>query len=122
MDSAGHQPAMVTTKCVARRIRRDERVMLVHAWDGVPLPIEHGFPLRIYIPNIYGMKQPKWIQSIEAVEHSEPGYWVARGWDRDAVMRATSVIDTVRIGPPKKDGGRMVSVGGIAHAGVRRIA
>lgn len=103
-------------------IRRDERVMLVHAWDGVPLPAAHGFPLRIYIPNVYGMKQPKWIQSIEAVDHWEPGYWVARGWDRDAVMKATSVIDTVRIAQSTKDGERRILAGGIAHAGVRGIS
>jgi len=36
--------------------------------------------LRIYIPNLYGMKQPKWIESIEATDQSEPGYWVERGW------------------------------------------
>jgi DMSO/TMAO reductase YedYZ molybdopterin-dependent catalytic subunit len=103
-------------------IRRDERVMLVHAWDGVPLPVEHGFPLRIFIPNVYGMKQPKWIQSIEAIDHAEPGYWVTRGWDRDAVMKATSVIDTVRVGQPATSGERMVAAGGIAHAGVRGIS
>jgi hypothetical protein len=63
-------------------IKADERVMLAYAWDGVPLPTEHGFPLRIYIPNVYGMKQPKWIESIEATDRWEPGYWVERGWDR----------------------------------------
>ena len=47
-------------------IRNDERIMLAYAWDGVPLPAEHGFPLRIYIPDLYGMKQPKWIVAIDA--------------------------------------------------------
>jgi len=103
-------------------IRRDERVMLVHAWDGAPLQVKHGFPLRVYIPNVYGMKQPKWIQSIEAVDQWSPGYWVERGWDRDAVMKATSVIDTIRVGPPTADGLRAVSAGGIAHAGARGIS
>lgn len=37
----------------------DERIMLTYAWDGLPLPAEHGFPLRLYIPDRYGMKQPK---------------------------------------------------------------
>jgi hypothetical protein len=41
------------------------------------------------------MKQPKWIESIEATDHWEPGYWVVRGWDREARMKATSVIDTI---------------------------
>ena len=34
-------------------IKADERIMLTYAWDGVPLKREHGFPLRIYIPDIY---------------------------------------------------------------------
>ena len=74
-------------------VRADERVMLAYAWDGVPLHEDHGFPLRIYIPDVYGMKQPKWIESIEAIDHWEPGYWVVRGWDKVARMKATSVID-----------------------------
>lgn len=49
-------------------IRRDARVMLAYDWDGLPLRREHGFPLRISIPNRYGMKQPKWIESIEVLD------------------------------------------------------
>jgi DMSO/TMAO reductase YedYZ molybdopterin-dependent catalytic subunit len=75
-------------------IRSDERVMLAYAWDGVPLIPEHGFPLRVYIPDVYGMKQPKWIESIEVTDHWEPGYWIVRGWDNVARMKATSVIDS----------------------------
>lgn len=70
-------------------IKGDPRIMLTYAWDGVPLPREHGFPLRIYIPDIHGMKQPKWIESIEATDHWEPGYWVERGWNKVAQMHAT---------------------------------
>ena len=65
-------------------INSDPRIMLTYAWDGLPLPREHGFPLRIYIPDIHGMKQPKWIESIEAIDHWEPGYWVERGWNKVA--------------------------------------
>jgi hypothetical protein len=104
-------------------VMADERVMLAYAWDGVPLTAGHGFPLRIYIPNLYGMKQPKWIESIEATDHWEPGYWVDRGWDREARMKATSVVDTVAIGDIKRDGGQMlVPIGGIAHAGARGVS
>jgi DMSO/TMAO reductase YedYZ molybdopterin-dependent catalytic subunit len=38
----------------------DDRTLLVYAMNGEPLTAEHGFPLRLYIPNHYGMKQPKW--------------------------------------------------------------
>jgi DMSO/TMAO reductase YedYZ molybdopterin-dependent catalytic subunit len=105
-------------------IRSDERVMLTYAWDGMPLPMEHGFPLRVYIPDLYGMKQPKWIESIEATDRWEPGYWVVRGWDKVARMKATSVIDTVAANAIVTDaGGRtLVPIGGIAHAGARGIS
>ena len=36
-------------------IRNDERIMLAYAWDGVPLPAAHGFPLRIHIPDLYNV-------------------------------------------------------------------
>jgi DMSO/TMAO reductase YedYZ molybdopterin-dependent catalytic subunit len=105
-------------------IRTDERVMLTYAWDGVPLSAAHGFPLRIYVPDVYGMKQPKWIESIEATDHWEPGYWVVRGWDKVAQMKATSVIDTVAADAIIKDekGQTLVPIGGIAHAGARGIS
>jgi len=105
-------------------IKADERVMLAYAWDGVPLQAQHGFPLRIYIPNLYGMKQPKWIESIEAMDHWEPGYWVERGWDREAQMRATSVIDTVAVDMMINQANEktLIAVGGIAHAGSRGIS
>ena len=65
-------------------INSDDRIMFTHMWDGKPLTSEHGFPLRIYIPDRYGMKQPKWIIKAELIENDEPGYWVARGWDKTA--------------------------------------
>ena len=105
-------------------IRSDPRVMLAYDWDGVPLTTPHGFPLRIYIPDHYGMKQPKWIQAIEAMDHWEPGYWVKRGWDRAARMKATSVIDTVSVDMMLSEAGKdtRIPVGGIAHAGARGIS
>ena len=76
-------------------IASDERIMLAYAWDGNPIPIDHGFPLRIWLPDRFGMKQPKWITGIEVVEDYKEGYWVERGWDEVAQVQATSVIDTV---------------------------
>ncbi|MBN2471547.1 MAG: molybdopterin-dependent oxidoreductase [Anaerolineae bacterium] len=104
-------------------INSDERVMLCYAWDNQPLTAEHGYPLRIYIPDRYGMKQPKWIADIQVVTAYEEGYWVQRGWDEVARMRTTSVIDTVASFALLEDGGRLlVPIGGIAHAGARGIS
>jgi DMSO/TMAO reductase YedYZ molybdopterin-dependent catalytic subunit len=105
-------------------IRRDPRVMLAYEWDGVPLSMEHGFPLRIFIPDLYGMKQPKWIRSIELIRRKEKGYWGNRGWDDDARIRTMSVIDAPRSAAAKTeiDGQAMVQLGGIAFAGARGIS
>jgi hypothetical protein len=67
------------------------------------------------------MKQPKWIEAIDVIDRWEPGYWVVRGWDRDGRMNATSVVD-VATTALDASGRRLVSVGGIAHAGARRIS
>jgi hypothetical protein len=70
------------------------------------------------------MKQPKWIGSIEAIDGEADGYWVVRGWDREARMKATSVIDTVAVDMMigQATGDTLVPVGGIAHAGARGIS
>jgi len=101
----------------------DDRIMLAYAWDGEPLPTRNGFPLRIWIPNRYGMKQPKWLTNLELVAGDGEGYWVRRGWSPTAIMRTVSVIDTVAIDDVfEQDGQMFVPVGGMAHAGVRGIS
>jgi DMSO/TMAO reductase YedYZ molybdopterin-dependent catalytic subunit len=102
-------------------IRQDERVMLTYAWDGVPLLARHGFPLRIYVPDVYGMKQPKWIESMEFIDRWEAGYWVVRGWDRQARMKTTSVIDGIGL-VTADNGRRLLPIGGYADAGARGIS
>jgi DMSO/TMAO reductase YedYZ molybdopterin-dependent catalytic subunit len=104
-------------------VRADPRILLCYDWDGHPLPSDHGFPLRIWLPDRYGMKQPKWIESIEVSAEYVPGYWVERNWDKEARMKATSVIDTVAVDAAQDMGGqRLVPVGGIAFAGARGIS
>ena len=104
-------------------IASDERIMLAYAWDGNPIPIDHGFPLRIWLPDRFGMKQPKWITGIEVVKDFTKGYWVERGWDEVAQVQATSVIDTVAEDAIYESNGRqLVPVGGIAFAGDRQIS
>ena len=104
-------------------IEADGRIALVHTWNGQPLPTVHGFPLRVYLPGHYGMKQPKWITEIVLVPDDIAGYWVSRGWDRQAIMKTTSVIDVVATNDLIRRGGRtFVPVGGIAHAGDRGIS
>lgn len=104
-------------------IASDRRIMLAYDWDGHPLPIDHGFPLRIWLPDRFGMKQPRWITEIMVVEDYTEGYWVERGWDEVARVKATSVIDTIAQDATYESNGKtMVPVGGIAFAGARGIS
>jgi DMSO/TMAO reductase YedYZ molybdopterin-dependent catalytic subunit len=104
---------------VTKQDMMDPRTLLVYAMNGETLPQRHGFPLRIYIPNRYGMKQPKWITRIEAIEGEGPGYWVDRGWSEEARPHIISIIDNVAVNQPLDDG--RIPIGGIAWAGDRGI-
>ena len=104
-------------------IASDERIMLAYDWDGNPIPLDHGFPLRIWLPDRFGMKQPKWITGIEVAEEYKDGYWVERGWSKEARVKATSVIDAVAAHAAyERDGQTLVPVGGIAFAGARGVS
>jgi DMSO/TMAO reductase YedYZ molybdopterin-dependent catalytic subunit len=59
-------------------------VMLAWEMDGKPLLREHGAPVRVVIPDMYGYKNVKWVAEINLVPAAEYGYWEMRGYDRDA--------------------------------------
>jgi DMSO/TMAO reductase YedYZ molybdopterin-dependent catalytic subunit len=72
-----------------------DEIMRAENWmpylmNGVPLPRAHGYPLRVFIPGKYGMKQPKWITEIEFVDRPFTGYWEARGWSNEAWRKVNS--------------------------------
>ncbi|MGB3713979.1 MAG: molybdopterin-dependent oxidoreductase [Candidatus Promineifilaceae bacterium] len=97
----------------------DPRTLLVYGMNDETLPVDHGFPLRIYIPNRYGMKQPKWITKITAIDEEGSGYWVDRGWSKTAHPHVISVIDT--IAKDERNPDNRIPIGGIAWAGDRGI-
>jgi len=99
----------------------DGRTLLVYEMNGEPLPVEHGYPLRIFIPGHFGMKQPKWITRLEAIDRHGPGYWVDRNWSPTAMVRTTSVVDVAAVEREAPEKG-LVAVGGIAYAGARGIS
>jgi DMSO/TMAO reductase YedYZ molybdopterin-dependent catalytic subunit len=59
-------------------------VMLAYEMDGRPLPQEHGAPVRVVIPEMYGYKNVKWVERIELVAKPGSGYWEQRGYDANA--------------------------------------
>jgi DMSO/TMAO reductase YedYZ molybdopterin-dependent catalytic subunit len=70
---------------------------LPYLMNGVPLPPVHGFPVRIFIPGKYGMKQPKWLTSIEFVDQKFTGYWEAQGWSNSAWRKVNSGFFSPRL-------------------------
>jgi DMSO/TMAO reductase YedYZ molybdopterin-dependent catalytic subunit len=58
--------------------------MLAYEMDGKPLRREHGAPVRVVIPEMYGYKNVKWVERIVVGDHAEAGYWEQRGYDVDA--------------------------------------
>jgi len=92
--------------------------LVVFGIDNESLTVPHGYPVRLIVPNIYGMKNVKWLQKIEVVSFDFQGYWQERGWSQPAVVKITSVTDTA--GTLSLENG-VVPLGGIAFAGSRGI-
>ena len=77
------------TELPVDELMREEN-FLPYLMNGEPRPADHGFPLRIFIPGKYGMKQPKWITELEFADHEIPGYWETRGWSKTAWRKVNS--------------------------------
>jgi DMSO/TMAO reductase YedYZ molybdopterin-dependent catalytic subunit len=67
---------------LARAIEDD--VLLVHTWEGRPLPREHGGPCRMITPKLYAWKGAKWIRKIEFLAEDRKGFWEIRGYSNSA--------------------------------------
>jgi DMSO/TMAO reductase YedYZ molybdopterin-dependent catalytic subunit len=69
--------------------------MLAVAMNGTVLPVEHGFPVRMVIPGLYGyVSATKWVTDIEVTTfEASRAYWTDRGWDQQAPIKTESRID-----------------------------
>jgi DMSO/TMAO reductase YedYZ molybdopterin-dependent catalytic subunit len=96
--------------------------MLAVAMNGTALPVEHGFPVRMVVPGLYGyVSACKWITDIEVTTFAgNPAYWVQRGWDQQAPIKTECRIDVPSGNGPVKPG--TSSVAGVAWAQHKGIA
>ncbi len=92
---------------------------LAYEMNRAPLPDNHGRPLRLLVPGIYGMKNVKWITGVEVADYDYKGYWERRGWSDEAVIKTMSRIDVPQRGQRLKPGESYLA--GIAFAGVRGV-
>ncbi len=72
----------------------EEDVMLAYLMNGEKLPKAHGFPLRLIVPGLYGIKNVKWITEIEVYPGDYQGYWQRKGWTDDGTIKIFSRIDS----------------------------
>jgi DMSO/TMAO reductase YedYZ molybdopterin-dependent catalytic subunit len=101
-------------------INSSPSILVAYDLDGAPLPTSHGYPARVLVPGHYGMKGPKWLTSINLVDHESGGYWEQQGWDHNALVKTTSRFDLPHDSDIVKVGA--ISLAGVAYAGNRGIS
>ena len=105
-------------------MEEDRGAMLAVGMNGEALPPEHGFPVRMVVPGLYGfVSATKWITDMEVTTFDrQQAYWLQRGWAQEAPIKTQSRIDAPR-DLATVAAGRVVAAG-IAwaqHVGVDRV-
>jgi DMSO/TMAO reductase YedYZ molybdopterin-dependent catalytic subunit len=54
--------------------------IIVHSWEGQPLELDHGGPVRLVVPHLYFWKSAKWLRRIDFATADHPGFWEVRGY------------------------------------------
>lgn len=98
--------------------------ILAVGMNGEPLPIEHGFPVRMVVPGLYGyVSATKWLIELKVTRFAdETAYWTDRGWSAKGPVKTSSRIDVPRVGSPVAAG--KVAIAGVAwaqHTGIAGV-
>jgi DMSO/TMAO reductase YedYZ molybdopterin-dependent catalytic subunit len=101
----------------------DREAILAVGMNGEPLPIEHGFPVRMVVPGLYGfVSATKWVTSLRVTTFAEEqAYWTPLGWSARAPIKLASRIDVPR--KATVDSGTVL-VAGVAwaqHTGISAV-
>jgi len=96
--------------------------LLAVGMNGEPLPVEHGFPVRMVVPGLFGyVSATKWLEELELSSFAEfDPYWVRRGYEAQAPIKTQSRIDTPGAGKQLSEG--QVMVAGVAWAQQRGVS
>ena len=74
----GYDQGWTTNLPLEALLAEDALVALTH--DGEPLPLEHGGPARLIVPQLYAWKSAKWVAAIDLLDHDEAGFWEKNGY------------------------------------------
>jgi DMSO/TMAO reductase YedYZ molybdopterin-dependent catalytic subunit len=99
--------------------------ILAVGMNGESLPLEHGYPVRMVVPGLYGyVSATKWVVELKLTRFDqEQGYWTPRGWSELGPVKLSSRIDVPRAGTSVSAGS--VVIAGVAwsqHVGVSAVA
>jgi DMSO/TMAO reductase YedYZ molybdopterin-dependent catalytic subunit len=102
----------------------DRNAILAVGMNGVPLPLEHGYPVRMVVPGLYGyVSATKWVVELNVTRFDQDSaYWTNRGWSERGPVKLSSRIDVPRSGA--QVGAGTVTVAGVAwaqHTGIRGV-
>ena len=98
--------------------------LLAVAMNGQPLPVEHGFPVRMIVPGLFGyVSATKWLVDLEVTRFDRfTAYWTERGWSAKGPIKTQSRVEVPQDGSSVPTG--EVPVGGHAwaqHTGVEKV-
>jgi hypothetical protein len=102
-------------------LQDDRDAMLAIGMNGEPLPLEHGYPVRMVVPGLYGfVSATKWVVDLEVTRFADSkAYWTRRGWSERGPIKTMARVEV-----PKSfavvPAGR-VAIGGTAWAQTRGI-
>ncbi|MBI3223652.1 MAG: molybdopterin-dependent oxidoreductase [Mycolicibacterium cosmeticum] len=102
----------------------DRDALLAITMNGQPLPVEHGYPVRLVVPGLYGyVSATKWVVDLELTRYDRAeAYWTRLGWSEKGPIKTQSRIDVPRSGADVPKG--PARFGGVAWAqnrGVRAV-
>ena len=100
----------------------DRNALLAYGMNGEPLPRQHGFPLRMVVPGLYGyVSATKWLVELEVTRFDKvAAYWTERGWSEKGPIKLQSRIDTPAGGAEEGDV-RITGTAWLQHTGVSKV-
>jgi DMSO/TMAO reductase YedYZ molybdopterin-dependent catalytic subunit len=102
-------------------LQDDRDAILAIGMNGEPLPLEHGYPVRMVVPGLYGfVSATKWVVDLEVTRFADSkAYWTQRGWSERGPIKTMARVDVPK-SFAKVPAGR-TAIGGTAWAQTRGI-